>query len=202
MSTSDGIQLKKKYMERVGYVSFCALNSLQGMMSWMADHPGPVYTSKAYPEWPGAVEYPLEWVCNRTREMYFNNTVAYAVAFALALGVGELHLFGLDYSYEGSEAHKRERGRACVEYWLGYAKRAGVALTVAGDSPLLDANVDKRERYYGYDAEWLTVEVDPDAGFRISRVDRAPEDIPTVDQLEVRYSHDTRLEGREKEIAT
>lgn len=173
-----------------------------GMMKWMPYHPGPIYTSKVYPEFEGAVEYPLEWVCNRTGQCYFNNTVAYAVAFAIALGVKDLRLFGLDYSYEGAEAHKRERGRACVEYWLGIAAARGIALTVAGDSTLLDANVPERERFYGYDAEWITADVDPENGFTIGRVDRDPKDIPTVDQIEVRYSHDPRLDGKEKEITT
>jgi len=174
-----------------------------GMMSWMEAHPGPIYTSKAYPEFPGAVEFPLEWVCNRTGQCYFNNTAAYAIAFAIALGVQELHLFGLDYSYEGDQnAHKRERGRACVEYWLGIAAQRGIALTVSAEASLLDANVAPRDRFYGYDAEWITAEVTQESGFRIGRVDRDPKDVPTPDQLEVRYSHDPRVEALEKKVAT
>ena len=42
----------------------------------------PVYTCELDDRVPSAELYPLEEVCNHTKSAYFNNTVAYAIAFA------------------------------------------------------------------------------------------------------------------------
>lgn len=175
--------------------------SIAGMMKWLPDNSAPVYTSKVYPEYPCAVEYPIEWVLNRTKHCYFNNTVPYALAFAIALGVKHVHLYGCDYSY-ARDAHHREKGRACLEYWLGIAGTHGIAVTVPNDTSLLDANEKLgRDTLYGYDAEWLTVEM-TESGFNVARVDRRQEDIPTADQMTIRYSHNEATEKREHEVKT
>jgi len=175
--------------------------SIAGMMKWLPDNAAPVYTSKVYPEYPSAVEYPLEWVLNKTRHCYFNNTVPYALAFAIALGVKHVHLYGCDYSY-AHDPHRREKGRACLEYWLGVAGTHGIAVTVPNDTSLLDANEKLgRDTLYGYDAEWMTVEM-TESGFNVGRVDRRPEDIPTADQMAIRYSHNPAIENREHEVKT
>jgi hypothetical protein len=162
------------------------------MNGWMRTHPGPIYTPVAYPEWPGAVEYPLEWVINRTGHCYFNNTVPYAFALAVAMGVKVIHLYGTDYSYDGpGHAHKRERGRACLEYWIALAIERGVQVHLPQDTSLLDMAED--DSLYGYDAVQLTIESDED-GFHVTRQMRPPEEIPTADEMEIRYSHDVRLE--------
>jgi hypothetical protein len=49
---------------------------LVGYNDWLHRHPGPIYTQKAYPEFPGSVEYPLEEVVNSVGYPYFNTTVA------------------------------------------------------------------------------------------------------------------------------
>lgn len=168
------------------------------MMTWLSDHPVPVYTSRAYPDFPGAVEYPLEWVINQAGHVYFNNTVPYAVAFAVALHVAggegvvdELHVYGCDYSYDG-DAHKRERGRACLEYWLAVAACHGIRLVLPENTSLLDMN--QEDGMYGYDTEDLTIEWTDEGGFRVTRADKPKEKIPTALAMEARYSHDVRVE--------
>lgn len=168
--------------------------NVAGQMAWMPDHPGPVYTPRHYPEYPGSVAYPIQWVLNRTRHCYFNNTVPYAFAFAIALGVKAIHLFGCDYSYKGDQAHKREKGRACLEYWIAVAAMSQVAVHVPETSTLLDAcDQTNGVRLYGYDTEHVAVDL-TDAGFSVTRTARRPEQIPTPAQMELRYSHDERYE--------
>lgn len=168
-----------------------------GQMSWIRSHDRPIYTPRAYERYPASVEYPLEWVMNRTGHAYFNNTVPYAFAFAMALGVADIHLYGCDYSYSGGETHKREQGRACLEYWVAVASTAGVTVHIPETSTLLDADRNsKGQTFYGYHTERLTLELGDD-GFRVEREPLAEEDIPTARQVEFRYSHDERLEKLE-----
>jgi hypothetical protein len=159
----------------------------------------PLYTPRAYrDEFPTSVEFPLEWVIQRCGHAYFNNTVPYMVAYAIALGsVEELHFYGIDYTYTGpANAGKMEAGRACVEYWIGVAHEREIATTISAKSGLLDAaKQGNRTHFYGYHTEHLTLEIDPTTGFHLSRVDRRPEDIDSVDLVNLKYCHDPRVEA-------
>lgn len=168
-----------------------------GMMRWMPHHPH-VYTSRAYPEYPHAREYPLEWVLNRVKvSPYFKGTPTYAVAFAIALGVQEIKLFGLDFHYGNGDIKKREKGRACVEFWLGVAEAKGIRTVVPTSSTLFDMTEGGRRELYGYDTEWVSVEHSD--RFRVARVPRRPEDIPSAAEMSRRYSHDPKRDATQRE---
>lgn len=171
--------------------------SVAGQMSWIRDHDRPIYTPRAYERYPTAIEYPLEWVMNRTGHAYFNNTVPYAFALAMAMGVPDIHLYGCDYSYSDGEAHKREQGRACLEYWVAVASTAGITVHIPETSTLLDADKNsKGQTFYGYHTERMTLDLS-DEGFRVSREPLTADETPTARQIEYRYSHDERIEKLE-----
>jgi hypothetical protein len=115
---------------------------------------------------------------------YFNSTAAYAIAYAVWLGVRKISIFGMDFTYANS--HQAEQGRACVEYWLGIASARGIKVSVAKSSSLLDACEPMSQKFYGFDTLDLTLrEVD---GRTV--VDRVPRSvIPTADEIEARYDH-------------
>jgi len=167
---------------------------VNGMMKWMAHHPH-VYTSRTYPDYPLSREYPLEWVLNRIGvSPYFKGTPPYAVAFAIALGVEEIHLYGLDYHYGGGgNIEKRERGRACLEWWCGVAEARGIKISVPTSSSLMDQDQGGRHTLYGYDTEWITTEYTDK--WRVARVPRRPEDIPDAKEMERRYSHNPKIDS-------
>ena len=123
----------------VGYVA--------RMMLWLREHPF-FLTSKVYPEYPGAKEYPFDKVVKAFGVNYFNNTVAYAIAYALLIGVKKLMLFGCDFTYP--DMHDAEKGRGCAEFWLGIAAARGVEIIVPPDTTLFDKNVPIEARTYGY----------------------------------------------------
>lgn len=127
----------------------------QGILHWLPSHPGPVYTSTAYPEYPALVEYPLADALQAIGGLpYLNTSVAHAVAFAMLLGVAELSLYGCDFTYP--DLHAAESGRGCVEYLLGIACYKGMHLHVPATTTLLDANVPDGKRIYGYhDPVWV-----------------------------------------------
>lgn len=106
----------------------------------------PLITSSLHPDFPTSEAYPLEKVVSAGLP-YLNNTVAYAVALAVAEGVDDLWLFGCDFGYEGRPEIK-EAGRACVEFWLGIAAARGMALHLPPSTSLLDSH--KGVALYGY----------------------------------------------------
>ena len=110
---------------------------------------GPIYSCTVDERVPEIVEYPLEDVINSTGYSYFNNTVAYSVAFAVAAEVEKLHLYGIDFSYK-QNVHIAEAGRSCVEFWCAMALAKGIKIQVAPRSGLLDTNVPEDEKIYGY----------------------------------------------------
>lgn len=109
----------------------------------------PIYTCELDERVPALVEYPLAEVMTASKCAYMNNTVAYAIAFAYWNKVGQIDLFGLDFSYKHN-LHFAEAGRACVEFWICKCIEAGIAIGASPRSSLLDSNVPITERLYGY----------------------------------------------------
>ncbi len=93
--------------------------------------------------------YPLEDVVSDLKFCYFNNTVAYAVAFAIYSKVAKISFYGIDFNYRQNVSFA-EAGRACVEFWCAIAVTKGIAIEVARNSALLDTSVPENEKLYGY----------------------------------------------------
>jgi hypothetical protein len=164
-------------------------SNIAAMVKWLKTHPGPVYTSIPRAGYPGLVPFPLEEVLNAGHDSnggapYFNSTAAYAVAYAVHIGVKRISLFGIDYTLPN--AHKAEQGRACVEFWLGIAAARGIAITVPEQSSLLDACAPESERLYGYDCADVFLDPREDGGVKVRMVEKAA---PPAAEIERRYDH-------------
>ncbi len=160
-------------------------SNIAQMLTWMRRHPGPIYTSRLHPDYPGLVEFPLQDVINSCGIAYLNNTAAYAVAYAVHIGVKQISLFGCDYTYPN--AHDAEQGRACTEFHLGIAKARGIRIGLTDKTSLMDACCDEQERLYGYDT--LDVQLGG-GGERPVIVTLTPRTtLPTADAIERRYDH-------------
>ena len=109
----------------------------------------PIYTCELDQRVPALVEYPIEEVVIDLDCGYFNNTISYAIAFALWNKVGGVNMFGADFTYKGN-FHFAEQGRGCCEFWLAKCIDAGIIVQVALTSGLLDADVPIQEKLYGY----------------------------------------------------
>jgi len=173
-----------------------SVGNIAGMLRWLHDHPR-FFTSKAYPDYPGAVEFPLQDVINSTGAAYFNNTVAYALAYAIHIGVKKIGIYGADYSYE--HMHKAEKGRGCLEFWVGIAAARGIEVEVAGDSTLLDACVPDSHKFYGYDASDVRIE-HGETGPRVILTPRAS--LPSAEEIEIRYNHEPPPTGGDQSRST
>lgn len=159
--------------------------NIANMLRWLKTHRGPVMTSRKVKGYPGLIEFPLEAVLNATGHSYFNNTAAYAVAYAVFLGVKRISLFGIDFSY--ADSHHAEKGRGCVEFWLGQAAARGIAITIAKRSSLMDMNVPLELKLYGYDCVDVKSERAADGRFALTFAERKAR--PTAEEIERRYDH-------------
>jgi len=119
------------------------------MKKLLKTHKGPIYTCELDKRCKGLVEYPIEEIVSELNSYYLNNTVAYAIAFALWNKVGTLKLFGIDFNYKGN-LYFAEAGRACVEFWLSKCMNEGMTVEVANSSSLLDTDIPNEEKLYGY----------------------------------------------------
>lgn len=115
----------------------------------------PVITNTAYPEYPGALAYPLAEVlacCPGMHRCFYHNSVPYLLAYALWLGsVRRVYLFGIDYSYPDMDA--REQGREVCAVWMGYLRGRGIEVNVTDGSTMLQAhkvNDPLWRPFYGY----------------------------------------------------
>jgi len=88
-------------------------------------------------------------VCNATKCAYMNNTVAFALAFAMWNKVARVDLFGIDFSYK-ENMHFAEAGRACVEFWISKLMCEDIIVGISGRSTVLDSNVPATQKLYGF----------------------------------------------------
>ena len=137
-------------------------SNIAAMLRWIKTSKVPVVTSRAHPDYPALVEFPLEDVLNDLGHDYFNSTAAYAVAFAIHIGATEVSLFGMDFTYPN--AHDAEKGRACVEFWLGVAVARGIKISLPKTTTLMDACYPKSARLYGYDTRRVHLKDREDGG--------------------------------------
>lgn len=160
-------------------------SNIAAMLPWLKAHPGPIYTSIPHPDYPGLVAYPLEAVMNACGGVaYFNSTAAYAVAYAVAIGVEALYLFGCDFSYENS--HQAEKGRGCVEFYLGMGKARGMTIGLPNGTSLMDGTATNEGRFYGYDGAEVIIDHADDGSLTIAFEPRA---LPDAAEIEARYDH-------------
>ncbi len=108
----------------------------------------PIFSCELDERCPDVIEYPLKDVLQKTKYAYLNNTVAYALAYGIAIEVKEFHLYGIDFTHKN--VNFAEAGRACCEFWLAIAISKGIKINIAHNSSLLDTNVPEDQKLYGY----------------------------------------------------
>jgi hypothetical protein len=160
------------------------------MLKYFKKTSTPVYTSRAYPDYPTTVAFPLEDVVSKLGTFYFTSTPAYAVALAIYEGWEEISLYGMDYTWPNSEM--AEEGRGCVEYWLGQAMARGIVPYLGSSSTLLSMYKEPQQRLYGYDSQKLTQIATENGRIKFTWED-AP--LPTAEAMEKRYDKLKPLDG-------
>jgi hypothetical protein len=160
-------------------------SSIAAMLTWLKSSRVPVYTSCASIAYPATVDFPLEQVINSLGYAYFNNTAAYALAYAIFLGVESVSMFGCDYTYK--DAHNAEKGRACLEFWLGYASARGIKIQLSQRTTLMDAIEPEAKRTYGYDCVDIRRTKLPDGKMKFEFDEKRT--VPSAAEIEAAYDH-------------
>lgn len=157
-----------------------------GMLEAMKRYKGPIYTSFAEPAYPTMVDYPLGAIAQKYNSLYFTSTPPYALAYAGLIGVEEAWLYGMDYTWP--DIAGAERGRACMEYWVGRVMGLGMRIRVAKDTSLLDTSISRRSdiKLYGYDRAQVALH---DVDEKTYELRFAEKELPTAEEIEERYSH-------------
>jgi hypothetical protein len=107
--------------------------------AWLKKHKMPIITSTVYGDYPTAIPYPiLETIEFLEDDIHTVNTVSYAVAYAMYIGVKELCLYGCDFTYKNGITV--EEGGLAVAYLLGRFKELGMRHTLPGETTMLYAN--------------------------------------------------------------
>lgn len=160
-------------------------SNIAAMVNWIKTSQVPVVTSRVHPDYPALVAFPLEDVLNNLGHDYFNNTAAYAVAFAIHTGATAISLFGMDYTYPNK--HDAEKGRACVEFWLGQAHARGIKVSLPKTTTLMDSCYPRASRLYGYDTLDVSFVMQADGTVKLGFKER--ETLPTAEEIEKNYDH-------------
>lgn len=163
---------------------------VRNMLEAMRGYKGPIITSIPHPDYPQCEAFPLAQVVSKYGALYFNNTAAYAIAYAGYLGVREITCFGMDFTYPG--IHSREAGRGCCEYWLGKIS-SHVQVRVAETSTLMDGIENRRGvfKLYGYDG--FEVKVEEIDGKRA--ITMREKELPAAEAVERAYFHGRDEQG-------
>lgn len=102
----------------------------------------PIYMQQRHLDIPGSVQFPVKEMCQQLGSEYFTCCPAYMVAWAIALGYSEIHVYGVDMAQETEYSYQRP----CMEYWIGRAQGMGIKTHVPRESDLLTCI-----GVYGYD---------------------------------------------------
>lgn len=166
---------------------------IANMLDWLKRVETPVFTSRAHPDYPMLEEFPLEDVVNSTGGMlYFNSTPAYAVAYAMHIGVTHLMLFGIDYAF--NDKYAAERGRSCIEFWLGRAMERSIGQKAPDNamevglpkgSWLFDNN--RKDTLYGYDTRRVSAQRTADGRIKLTFTE--VDTLPSAETIEALYDH-------------
>ena len=101
------------------------LDRLNDLGQWL-------YLDGAYPDFPDATAYPFDMVQVYTGAGYFNSSVAYMMALAIAEDAKEISLIGVDMGDDSEYAYQR----ANCEYLIGMARGKGIRVHIPDVSPL------------------------------------------------------------------
>jgi hypothetical protein len=160
-------------------------SNIARMLEWLKTTKTPVVTSCVHPDYPALEAFPLAEVITDYPYAYFNSTAAYAIAYAIHIGVRKMTIFGNDFTYP--DVHDAEKGRACVEFWLGIAAMKGIELSMPKTTSLMDACNPQADRFYGFDMVDLDIQRNDDGKVVIKQTPKAT--APTAEEIEERYDH-------------
>lgn len=110
-------------------------------IAWLAAQPFPIYMWEEFlPKYkaliPNAVPYPRQAIMQHFGD-YFTNTVAWMTALAIYAQFKKIAIYGVDMAQSVGNQPEYQQQRPSVEFFLGWAKGAGVEVEIPKTSDLL-----------------------------------------------------------------
>jgi hypothetical protein len=156
----------------------------------------PFYTSHPHPHYPNHVVYPMDRVVAWGGISYFNTSVSYAIALAMAEGYNEIGLFGCDFSYP--DVHLAESGRACCEFWMGLGSERGIKFSIGQHSTLMDMHCGQHP--YGWFQHPLAPPVNGGKLMNtteiLAHIERVRNPTPQVNIVELKIASPAQVESQ------
>lgn len=131
------------------------INNLGDVISRINAMKVPLIAPFKYEEIPLSEAFPLEECIKEFGMPYFNNTIAYMIAYAMLKGAKEIDLYGVNQASSSEYFYEK----ASVEYWLGIAVGRGVKVTINGDKSELLSNKMRfgGNLLYGYNQTFQSI---------------------------------------------
>lgn len=104
----------------------------EGHLEWLKTRNFPVYLQQAPKGWTHAHEFPFTELQQRFGS-YFSSTPAWILAWMLAAGYKEIHIYGIHLATEWEYIHQRPN----MEFLIGVALAQGVQFVIPEKSSLL-----------------------------------------------------------------
>lgn len=98
---------------------------------------------------PGQKMFPRESMNQRRRD-YHASSFDWVVAYAIHAGAKHIAVHGVNFALD-SPRDEPISGRACLEYWLGYAEGLGIRTTTIDCDIFYQYHIVRSRSVYGYD---------------------------------------------------
>jgi len=111
--------------------------------AWLQQQEKPIVMQEKFADIPASIALPKDELVKHFGD-YFTSSIAWMIALAITQEYKTIGVWGVDMLGEGEYAYQR----ACCDYWIGFARGAGVTIHIPDESALA-----KGLGLYGY--EWL-----------------------------------------------
>lgn len=123
---------------------------------WLTEQTVPIWMWAHDPTIPASRPYPIREILGSpilphgkpiSEEAYFNNTISWMLALAIARGYKKIGLFGVDMALDGVHGESEYAfQRPSVEYFIGVARGLGIDVVLPAESEVLKCGY-----LYGWD---------------------------------------------------
>ena len=132
------------------------INNLKDVITRINKFNIPFISPFVYDEIPLSQAFPLEQAYKEFGMLYFSNTIAYMICFAILNGAKEIELFGVNQASSSEYFYEK----AGIEYWLGIANGRNIKIIINGDKSEVLGN---KKRFggnllYGYNQTYEEIQ--------------------------------------------
>lgn len=106
----------------------------QWLAEWGRQTGRPIYMMRQEPDIPGSIAFPWEGIM-QVFGRYFTNSISWEIALAIYEGFTDIYIYGVDMA---QDSEYKEQRPSC-EFFIGWARGAGINVYVPAKSDLLKA---------------------------------------------------------------